>query len=646
MCKVCPVLPGLVCLLAVLCGPALAAGGQAADQAGDWTLGTADGGQVSFQEALATGPVVVSFWATWCKPCLKELPHLEELAARYAGQVTFLAVNADNSKSVAKVAPFLAGQGFSHLVVPLDTGGQVQSQLQVNGTLPFLLLYDARGREVYRHAGYKPGDEGELEQALETVLSTPPAALGAATETETPWAEAVTATDKFKYSYSTDTRQEIFDSWLDISYRFGGFRTGVMLRSEAPSEYGDREHRIEHRYFEFDSGEFSVRAGHFFGIFGRGLVFNSYEDRVVRVDTRLDGVTATWRKNRLTASMFSGSPSVQPVDVRGVDLEYALDHGLKVGASGLTYRPDDYLSPDQQVNREWFSAARVRQNLSFGDYYLEYGRRHRDFLNLPAGEPDDGEALYANANLYQGPWSVSWERSFYKRFAVVPNADGKTALNRPPSLTREFAWTLMNRDPHNLDQTDEQGHNLDLMYAAGHWNLAASGARLKRLSGVTVYELGYASLQRDHLGPFKATGGFGYQEAHDLRQTVVGEVTWKANDTESWTLQVEHQHVRLPGGYGYDLGAFDNQWFKLEYERAPTWGAALFFETSNKFDEQRPATEKAGPFPAAQVTYTLSRGGNLNLWAGKRQAGYLCSGGVCKFEPAFEGVEFYGLFRY
>lgn len=640
--KACPVLPGLVCLLAVLGGPAFAAGGQA----GDWTLETADGGSVSFQEALARGPVVVNFWASWCKPCLKELPRLEELAARYAGRITFLAVNADNSKSVAKVAPFLAGQNFRHLVVPLDTGGQVQSQLQVGGTLPFLVVYDARGREVYRHTGYKPGDEGELEHALEALLTAPAVAAAPAAAAGPQWAEAVTATDKFKYSYSDETRQEIFDNWLDVSYRFGGFRTGVMLRSEAPSEFGDRDHRIEHRYFEFDSGEFSVRAGHFFGIFGRGLVFNSYEDRVVRVDTRLDGVTATWRQDRLTATMFSGSPSVQPVDVRGLDLEYDLGHSLKVGASGLTYRPDDYLSLDQQVNREWFSAARVRQNLAFGDYYLEYGRRHLDALNLPAGEPDDGEALYANANLYRGPLSLSWERSYYKRFAVVANADGKTALNRPPSLTREFAWTLMNRDPHNLDQTDEKGHNLDLMFARNDWSANLSGARLKRLSGETVYELGYASVQRDHLGAFKVTGGFGYQEAHDLRQTVVGEVTWRASATESWTLQAEHQHVRLPGGYGFDLGEFDIQWFKLEYERAPSWGAAVIFETSNKFDEQRPASEKKGPFPAALITHTLSRGGNLNLWVGKRQAGYLCSGGVCKFEPAFEGVEFYGLFRY
>lgn len=640
---------GLAFLLAVTLGSAQ---GVSAQETADWTLGTVDGGSVNFHETLKKGPVVISFWATWCKPCQKEMPHLNAFAAEYADQMTFLAVNTDNSKSVAKVAPLVNSKGWDNLIYPLDTGGLLQSQMQIGGTIPFLAMYDQQGREVYRHVGYKPGDEVELKHAIDAML----AAQVTTTSTESTsseWAGSVKATDKFKYSYSSETGKEILDNWLDISYQFGGFRTGVMLRSEAPSEFGDRDNRIEHRFFEFDAADFSIRAGHFFGIFGRGLVFNSYEDRVVRVDTRLDGIIASYRKDKLTATMFSGAPSVQPVDVRGLDVEYSLGHGFKLGGSGVTYRPDDYLSPEQKINREWFYAARARQNFSFGDYYVEYGQRNRSLVDefiqsLPEDEEviDDGEALYANLNLYKGPVSFSWERSFYKRYSVVPNADGKTSLNRPPSLTREFTWTLMNRDPHNLDATNERGHNLDFMYSEGDLTAAVSGARLKQLGGETVYELGYGSIQKDHVGPFKITAGFGYQEAEDIRQSIVGELTWKSSDTDSWTLQAEHQHVRLEGGFGFELGEFDNQWFKLEYERAPSWAVAAFFETSNKYDEQRPSTEKKGPFPAAQITYTLNQGGNLNLWLGKRQAGYLCSGGVCKFEPAFEGVEFYGLFRY
>lgn len=127
---------------------------------------------------------------------------------------------------------------------------------------------------------------------------------------------------------------------------------------------------------------------------------------------------------------------------------------------------------------------------------------------------------------------------------------------------------------------------------------------------------------------------------------MVGEATWLLDERRSLTLQAEHQHVRLPGGPGIDRGAYDEDWFKLELETAPAWSFAAILEVNNKYADQMAPDEQEGPFPAGQVSYTLRRGGNLNVWFGKRQAGYLCAGGVCKYEPAFDGVEFFGVFRY
>ncbi len=648
-------------LLALSLVTILGFGGSALAQSSvaDWTLNTADGGTVNFHETLEKGPVVVSFWATWCKPCLKEMPHLNRFAGEYGDQVTFLAVNADNSKSVAKVAPLINSKGYDDLIVPLDTGAELASMLQVVGIVPFLIVFDSDGREVYRHVGYKEGDEEELKHEIDQLLSRQE--VGAVIDTGKPqWTEAVTATDKFKYSYSTETEKEIFENWLDISYQFGGFRTGIMLNSQAPSEEGDRKNEIEHRFFEFDSGNASLRVGHFHGLFGRGLVFNSYEDRVVRIDTKLDGIIASTRQGKLEATAFSGSPSVRALDIRGADVEYNVVDNLFLGSSGLTYRSDNGPDATNDVFREWVASVRARHNFGFGDFYIEHGwKKGYDYDRL-TNEADEGRAFYSNFNFYAGPFSLSWEHSYYNKFAVVKAADGKTTLNRPPSLAREFTWTLLNRSPHNMNPDNETGNNLDLMYSNDQgWTVVASGAQLRDIQttgynfadyfstdGDIVYELAFGSIQKDDVGPFRLTGGFGYQDNEGLRQTVVGEITWMMDETHSWTFQAEHQHVRMGGGHGYDLGAFDVDWFKLEYETAPRWAFAAMLETNNKYDEQRPAAEKAGPFPSGQVTYTISRGGNLNLWFGSRQAGYLCSGGVCKFEPAFEGVELYGLFRY
>lgn len=622
----------------------------ASEIAPDWTLESINGEQVGFHDQLAKGPVVISFWATWCKPCLKEMPHLDRLAARYADRITVLSVSTDASKSVAKVAPFIQSKGFENLTVLLDPGAELQNLLQVGSIVPFLIMFDAEGREIYRHLGYKDGDEIELQHQIEAALSA--ANAGAVVATGKPaWSEAVTATDRFEYSYSSQTRQEIFENWLDVSYQFGGFRTGVMLNSQGPSEEGDRANEIKHRFFEFSTGPVSFRAGHFYGLFGRGLVFNSYEDRTVRVDTRLDGVTASYRGDRVAATVFSGTPAARDLDIRAADVEYGIsnDQGgsLKLGATGLTYRPDSYQDADGKIHRENVRSVRLRGGFAHGDFYVEQGWKTGYDFNPVDDGTDLGIAQYANLNVYHGPFSASWEFSDYDKFEVVSRADGVTALNRPPALAREFTWTLLNRAPHTLNANDEKGRNLDLMYTDDSgWTLLASGADIERHRGATVYQLGYFSVEKERWGDFRFLGAFGYQDSEGLRQTVAGEITWFASPSRSWALQAEQQHVRLGGGPGEDLGAYDEHWFKLEYEIAPSWAFAGIIEVNNKFVEQRSLGEDAGPFPSGQVTYTLARGGNLNLWAGKRQAGFLCSGGVCKFEPEFEGVEFFGVFRY
>jgi len=616
----------------------------AQENTADWTLETITGETVNFHETLGKGPVVLNFWATWCRPCLKEMPHMNRLAGEYAGRVTFLAVNTDASKAVAKVAPFIKTMGYDNLIVPLDTGAELQQLLQVGGILPFTIMFDGQGREIFRHIGYKEGDEEELQREIEALLTQIEQGVEVATG-KPEWGEAVTATDRFEYSYAKETRREIFENWLDVSYQFGGFRTGIMLNTQAPSEEGGRGTNIEHRFFEFNSSNVFVRAGHFYGLFGRGLVFNSYEDRTIRIDTRLDGLIGTYKRGKITATAFSGTPSVNDKDIRAADFNYALPYRINLAVTGMTYRRDNEVLEEDKVNRDWITAARARQNFGFGDYYFEYGWKN-DFT-FDASDPLHGKALYGNLNFYQGSFSLSWETSDYDEFEIIPRADGITALNRPPALAREFTWTLMNRAPHTLNANDEVGNNLDLMYSGDNgWSLLASAARIRNHAAETIYELAYGSFVKDRLGDFRLSGAYGYQDSEGLRQTAMGELTWFSTSTQSWTLQAEHQHVRLGGGHGFDLGAYDEQWFKLEYETAPRWAFAAILEVNNKYDVQRQPGEEEGPFPAGQITYTISHGGNINLWAGKRQAGFLCSGGVCKFEPAFEGVEVFGVFRY
>lgn len=137
----------------------------------EWKLRCADGSEFSFHDALARGPVLVSFWALWCVPCIKELSHLDEIARETSGRLTVVAVNVDNSRSVAKVRPFINSKGYK-VTVPLDTAGDLQRQMQIGGSIPFIVLYDRDGRELFRRIGYREGDEATLRREVNALLNS------------------------------------------------------------------------------------------------------------------------------------------------------------------------------------------------------------------------------------------------------------------------------------------------------------------------------------------------------------------------------------------------------------------------------------------------------------------------------------------
>lgn len=160
-------IPAILALAALLIAtPLIASDGPGVP---NWRTRCADGSRIDFHETLSDGPVVLSFWATWCKPCLRELPHLAELQEKYEGRVTVLAVNIDETRSVNKVRPFLKSKRID-LQVPMDTSGDIRRLLQVGSSVPYVLIYDEHGNEVYSHSGYKDGDEHELEAQVRKLL--------------------------------------------------------------------------------------------------------------------------------------------------------------------------------------------------------------------------------------------------------------------------------------------------------------------------------------------------------------------------------------------------------------------------------------------------------------------------------------------
>ena len=94
-------------------------------------------------------PVLVNLWATWCAPCVREMPTLDALAAREKASLHVLTVSQDMEP--AKVQPFLTTRKLSNLVAYRDPDLQFSTGMGVS--LPTTILYDASGKEVWRVTG-------------------------------------------------------------------------------------------------------------------------------------------------------------------------------------------------------------------------------------------------------------------------------------------------------------------------------------------------------------------------------------------------------------------------------------------------------------------------------------------------------------
>lgn len=96
-------------------------------------------------------PVLVNLWATWCGPCVVEMPSLDGLARREGDRVTVLALSQD-MQGRQKVTDFFAERAFAKLEPYLDPNLDFMTSLRID-TLPTTILYDAEGREVWRMTG-------------------------------------------------------------------------------------------------------------------------------------------------------------------------------------------------------------------------------------------------------------------------------------------------------------------------------------------------------------------------------------------------------------------------------------------------------------------------------------------------------------
>lgn len=134
-------------------------------------LKTMDGKSINTAELGFKGPVVISFWATWCSPCKRELNTIHELYTDWQEEtgVNLVAVTIDDQKTMSSVPVYVNGKGWEYLVL-MDPNGDFKRAMGVNN-VPHTFLVDTDGKIVYSHNNYAPGDEEKLYEEIKKIAA-------------------------------------------------------------------------------------------------------------------------------------------------------------------------------------------------------------------------------------------------------------------------------------------------------------------------------------------------------------------------------------------------------------------------------------------------------------------------------------------
>ena len=469
--------------------------------------------------------------------------------------------------------------------------------------------------------------------------------------------------NQLEYSYNVENKIEILENWLTLDYNKNIFSAGLRFEVFQPNDpdpsisrgkvkYAD----IAYKYIAVDIGDveegININVGNYYKLFGRGLVLKSYEDRNIRVDNNLLGVKVEANYMGFTLSALSGS-AANAVNERqdilhAADLQYTGFDFIKLGTTFASNLP-----PTDGVARTSLASLRIQPSYWNFDGYAEYGIKSNKDIQSQIFNDDEwkiGEAFYGSLNFYYDAFSIVGEYKYYDNYAFT-SSDGTIYYNTPPSLRKEYTYVLLNRHPSPLDQSNEEGYALEVNYNFsdetsfianyGITQTLPTSSYYQRVNDISLpitTQLEEVFLQATHNWnkSFTTIAAFGYNQelsTNTKNITPILENKFYFDDINTIKLVLEHQQTE---NLSTDEKYYDDV-INIEYLRSPNFSVAVVAELQTKEPEPGNVVRKFWSF--IQFGYKIGNHTDLSLLLGTRQAGNICIGGICRYEPAFQGVE-------
>lgn len=423
--------------------------------------------------------------------------------------------------------------------------------------------------------------------------------------------------------YSVDDKHEAryFEDWTEFSLSYQNWRLGVQYEMHLPPQPFSLDtagQGIYQRYLEYNSGDLNVRVGNFYSILGRGLVLRSFEERVIRWDTNIDGIKFNYYNPYFDIEVMSGRPR----DRTGVRHNVFQAGELQLKPISQVQFGGTYLVTEFNTlgTVKWGSVF-SQINHPYGDFYVEYAKK-----DFPEPYPE-GHALYAATNFFIGSFSFLAEYKDYEQFKIE---EGLT-YNNPPTAIREHLYTLLNRIQLQQNSNDENGYLFQGSYPVFNNTIVTLNySKSQNKDDVLLYEEFYGQVEFDYPEDWEWVWAAGMQE--DVIADYLNFVnSTSLNLSRYYSLKFiyEHQHTKI---IATDRQYYD-QIVSLGFSKAPTWTFSVLTErTTDQISDK-------DFWIGAQLDINIFENYDLTIFGGQRRKGKVCLGGNCVLRPEFEGVE-------
>nr|MBS0038487.1 hypothetical protein [Saprospiraceae bacterium] len=478
------------------------------------------------------------------------------------------------------------------------------------------------------------------------------------------------------------------DTWLSLNYSNWGFDFGLrfdMFNNSAllnpTGSYND--HGIGRWFIQRKVNNLLITGGYIYDQIGSGIIFRAYEERPLLIDNALIGLRLGFElDSNWNVKVFAGKQkrqfshyesvirglSVDGFAQLGEDNRVTLAPGLGVVARGLDdatmdrvvntlrfYTPKDREGLDPTYNTYAFSLYNL---LTAGpiSWYVEGAYKTPEIMFDPYAVREDGTGGTFLGKLIQSPGTVFYSSLSYSRSGWGITLEGKRTehfsfrtdpqlelnfgqINFLPPMSRQNTYRLTSRYVPATQELGEWAYQLDVRYSPSRrWNFLANTSSTTDLDGERLYREFLIEAKYRHERIWTLTFGLQRQEYDQERfegkplapfvETVTpyAEFLYKFDRRKAIKLEAQYMNTNE------DFGSW--VYFLAEYSIAPNW----IFSASGMYNINPVMTDKLF-YPTASVAY--STGANrFSLSYVKQVEGVICTGGICRLEPAFSGVRF------